>query len=210
MIKLEHIYKSYKNIELFKDMNLEIEQGEKVAISGPNGSGKSVLLKMISGYAKPDSGRVIVDGKCINETFSFIQNAGISINAPDFIGSMSGLENLLYLASIKKIATKDRIISLANNLGLDNLDKKYKTYSLGMKQKMRLIQAIMDNPKYLILDEPFDALDDKSKKAAIDILHNLENGTSIIFVTHDKDTIFSLATVHYKINNYKLELVGND
>ena len=207
MIKLEKINKAYKSITLFENLNLEINDGERIAISGVNGSGKSVLLKMICGYAKPDSGKVVVDGICINEENKFIQNAGISINAEDCINSMTGMENLLYLSNIKKIATKENILEIANKLYLKDLDKKYKNYSLGMKQKMRLIQALMEKPKYLILDEPFDALDDDSKEALINLLNELKDITLIV-VSHDHESLNKVTNIKYKINKFNLEKIN--
>ncbi len=204
MIKLENVCKAYKDIQLFDSINLEIEDNSKVAIQGINGSGKSVLLKIICGYAKPDSGTVTIDGKVLDSNQSFIPNAGISINAPEFISSMSGLDNLLYLADIKKVANKDDILSLAKELNLNGLNKKYRTYSLGMKQKLRLIQALMEKPKYLILDEPFDGLDTDSVRIAKDLIQRYSEGNTLIFISHNTEDMEELAECIYKIENRQL------
>ena len=103
----------------------------------------------------------------------FIPDAGVMINAPEFIGNMSGLDNLLYLADIRKRVTKEEVMQYVEQFGLTaDIEKKYRTYSLGMKQKMRIIQAVMEKPSYLILDEPFDALDNKGRAMVIDILND--------------------------------------
>ena len=204
MIKLENISKAYKDITLFNGVNAEFESGSRIAIKGVNGSGKSVLLKMVCGYAKPDSGRILIDGQELGKGQDFIHNAGISINSPEFIDSMSGMDNLLYLIDIQKKATKEDVLALAERLKLDGLNKKYKTYSLGMRQKMRLIQALVEKPDYMILDEPFDALDDTSRETAKQVLEEYSENKTLIFTSHNQEDIDALATVIYQIDDHQL------
>lgn len=204
MIKLENISKAYKDITLFNGVNAEFESGSRIAIKGVNGSGKSVLLKMVCGYAKPDSGRILIDGQELGKGQDFIRNAGISINSPEFIDSMSGMDNLLYLIDIQKKATKADVLALAERLRLDGLNKKYKTYSLGMRQKMRLIQALVEEPDYMILDEPFDALDDTSRETAKQVLEEYSENKTLIFTSHNQEDIDALATVIYQIDDHQL------
>ena len=204
MIKLENISKAYKDITLFNGVNAEFESGSRIAIKGVNGSGKSVLLKMVCGYAKPDSGRILIDGQDLGKGQDFIRNAGISINSPEFIDSMSGMDNLLYLIDIQKKATKADVLALAERLRLDGLNKKYKTYSLGMRQKMRLIQALVEKPDYMILDEPFDALDDTSRETAKQVLEEYSENKTLIFTSHNQEDIDALATVIYQIDDHQL------
>lgn len=204
MIKLENISKAYKDITLFNGVNAEFESGSRIAIKGVNGSGKSVLLKMVCGYAKPDSGRILIDGQELGKGQDFIRNAGISINSPEFIDSMSGMDNLLYLIDIQKKATKEDVLVLAERLRLDGLNKKYKTYSLGMRQKMRLIQALVEKPDYMILDEPFDALDDTSRETAKQVLEEYSENKTLIFTSHNQEDIDALATVIYQIDDHQL------
>ena len=204
MIKLENISKAYKDITLFNGVNAEFESGSRIAIKGVNGSGKSVLLKMVCGYAKPDSGRILIDGQELGKGQDFIRNAGISINSPEFIDSMSGMDNLLYLIDIQKKATKADVLALAERLRLDGLNKKYKTYSLGMRQKMRLIQALVEKPDYMILDEPFDALDDTSRETAKQALEEYSENKTLIFTSHNQEDIDALATVIYQIDDHQL------
>ena len=207
MINLVDISKAYKGIDLFDQISCEFPLGKKILIKGPNGSGKSVLLKMIVGYSLPDSGQVLIDQEVLGEKRDFIPNAGVSINAPEFQSDLTGLENLLELAKIRKVTSKKEILELAKDLKLNNLNKKYKYYSLGMKQKMRIIQAIMDHPKYLILDEPFDALDQESQEITRNLLKD--------YITEDKLLIFTchnieyedFADIIYEINNYKVQRI---
>lgn len=188
MIELKHIDKEFKGNIIFRDLNLELNTGKKIFIRGVNGCGKSVLLKLIVGYSKPDKGEVIVNGLVIGKDHDFIKNAGVSINAPEFVKSMSGLDNLMELAKIRKVASKADIEALATKLQLEGLKKKYGTYSLGMKQKMRIIQALMDKPNILILDEPFDALDKKSREIVTELLDEFikqDTQNMLIYTSHD-------------------------
>lgn len=208
MIELDNISKNYNNIVLFKDLSLKLETGKKILIQGPNGSGKSVLLKMLVGYSQISNGKIFIENKQLGKDLEFIPNSGISINAPEFCSNLTGMDNLLYLSKIRKIATKEEIIMLAKKFHLDkDLNKKYKTYSLGMKQKMRIIQALMDKPKYLILDEPFDNLDKESQEQAIELLNEFINkDTMLIFTSHNSE-YEKFADNIYKINDYKLEKI---
>lgn len=189
MIKVENIEKKFKDNVLFENVTAEFTDGNKILIKGANGTGKSVFLKMLVGYSKPNAGEIIVDDYKIGIDKDFISNAGISINAPEFCNSWTGIENLLYLAGIRKIATEEEILQLCRMLEFEKaLDKKYKTYSLGMRQKMRLVQAIMDKPKYLILDEPFDALDLKSQRVVVKMLNDyITKDKMLIFTTHNNE-----------------------
>lgn len=209
MIELKNVNKKYKNIILFKNINLIIPSNKKILIKGINGSGKSVFLKLLVGYSNVDSGKIIIDGLTLKEDTDFIQNAGVFINAPEFIKDLTGLENLEYLAKIRKVADREKILDYAQKLNFKNeILKKYKTYSLGMKQKMRFIQAVMDQPKYLILDEPFDALDNKSQLQIIDILNEyikIKNNT-LIFTSHNSK-YEDFADIIYEIDNYKIKVV---
>lgn len=210
MIEIINVKKGYKGIELFHDVNIVIPNGKKVFIKGSNGSGKSVFLKLISGFAKVDEGEILVDGQKVGKEIDFIQNAGISINSPEFIHNISGLANLMELAKIKKIATKESILKWCSDFDLVNdIQKKYGTYSLGMKQKMRIIQALMDNPKYLILDEPFDALDNVSKLRLVDILDKFleENPERTIIYTSHTEDFENHADIIFEINDKRISQI---
>lgn len=189
MIELQNINKRFGDNVIFENFSLRIENGKKYIIIGDNGVGKSLLLKIMVGYSKVQSGKVIIDGEVLGEKFDFMPDCGVSIDAPQFIDNLSGLDNLLEIAKILKIADKNHIIELAKVLNLHNdLHKKYKTYSLGMRQKMRIIQAMMESPRILILDEPFDALDDMSKTAVKNLIDQYlvnDENRIVIFTSHD-------------------------
>lgn len=202
MIKLENISKSYGNNIIFDNFSLLIPVNKKVMLKGENGIGKSVLMKIIVGYTKAEKGEVYYDNLKIGDDYDFIPDAGVSINAPEFISSWTGLENLEYLANIRKKIDKEGILKLVDTLGMiEYIHKKYKTYSLGMKQKLRIIQAIMDQPLYLILDEPFDALDTNSKEIVKNLLETYinEHANSTLIYTSHSETDETYADIIYRI-----------
>ena len=207
MIIFEGVYKKYKDNILFKDVNIKFPKNKKILIKGINGSGKSVLLKMIVGYSKPDIGTITVDNKIIGKDVDFLADAGITINAPDFMADLTGLENLKYLANINKKVSEDKIIELVKLFDLEyNINKKYKTYSLEIKQKLRLIQAFMEEPSYLILDEPFDALDKKTQDLLMNMLDKFikQKNKTLIYTSHNSE-YEKFADIIYELNDYNVE-----
>lgn len=208
MIEFKNVKKDFKGNVLFEDINITFPMGKKIGIIGTNGSGKSVLMKMIVGYSNLTQGEIWIDDKLLKKDFDFIPNAGVSINAPEFTGSMSGIDNLLQIAKIRRIATKTEIYELARKLNFENeLKKKYKKYSLGMKQKMRIIQALMDKPRYLILDEPFDALDAASKVATKKLLEDFISADNMLIFSSHGEEIFDFADRIYSIEDHHLNEV---
>lgn len=209
MINLQNITKTYKDISLFENINLKITK-QKTKIKGENGTGKSVLLKMIVGYSTPNEGHVFYDNKQIGKDSDFLKNAGVSINAPQFVKSWSGLENLNYLREICHICSQDDLNALIQYFGLEkDIHKKYKTYSLGMQQKLRIIQAVMDKPQYLILDEPFDALDKKSKQLTKDFLNQYlseDKNRQLIYTSHNEEDD-NFADEIFEINDKQIEQI---
>lgn len=207
MIELKNINKSFKENVLLENVSANFFS-QKTKIKGHNGSGKSVLMKMIVGFSVPDEGEVYYDGTRLQEECDFLPNAGISINAPEFMKNWTGKENLMYLAQIKDVKNTKIIDELIDYFDLrKSINKKYKHYSLGMKQKMRIIQALMSKPKYLILDEPFDALDQNTKESLKKLLDNYlkqDDTRQLVFTSHEEDDdIF--ADELYLIDNRKLK-----
>ncbi len=207
MIELKHIRKKYKENILFEDVSA-VFSSPVIKIAGENGIGKSVLLKMIVGYSFPDSGQVICDGSVLGENGrDFIEDAGIFIDAPQFMSQWSGYDNLAYLADIRKRCSAEKLKELIEYFDLtDDIHKKYRTYSLGMRQKMRLIQAVMDDPKYLILDEPFDSLDQTAVTKTMALLKDHVSagaGRMMIYTSHS-ETDTSFTDEIYTIDHHKL------
>ena len=204
MIRLEHVAKAYKNHVIFRDLSLDIPTGASVAVTGYNGSGKSVLLKLITGFSRPDSGTITVDGKVIGKDIDFIQNAGVFINAPQFMNSATGYENLMMLAEINHIIAKEQVLQILARVKLTEAkDKKVRTYSQGMIQRLRIAQAVMEKPDILIMDEPLNALD----RDGIDIAHSIfqeyidDPSKTLLFASHNAEEIKTFATSVLHVEN---------
>ena len=162
IIKVDKVIKKFGSDIALNNVSIEFERGKIYGIVGRNGSGKTVLFKTIIGFLKPDSGRVIVDGKEVGKDTDFADHIGIIIETPGFLNSYNGYKNLEYLASIKNIIGKKEIMESMERVGLDpHSKKKVGKYSLGMRQRLGIAQAIMENPDILILDEPMNGLDNQ-------------------------------------------------
>lgn len=188
--------KRIKNTYILNKISLEFTGGNIYGITGQNGSGKTMLLRAISGLIHPTEGKVFINGKELFKEVDFPMNTGIVIEKPEFLGYLSGLENLTLLS---KVNNKISLLQIKEYLRLFNLDPDsklhMKSYSLGMKQKIGIIQAIMENPDILILDEPFNALDQESVELLRNILLKLKNQGKLIIVTsHHKDDIEAICS----------------
>lgn len=190
-VKLENVGKIIKGHILLSDVNMTITRGKSVGLIGHNGSGKTLLLKVICGLYSASEGTVIINGKRIGKDVDFPDDMGIVIETPGFITGRSGYENLKLLAGIKHKASVEDIRQCMKFVGLDpNSRKKVGTYSLGMKQRLGLAQAIMEDPQLLILDEPFNGLD----KNGIEDMRNLllelkKQGKTMIIASHVEEDI---------------------
>ena len=161
---VKNISKKFKDLQIFNDLNLNVQKGTITGIIGSNGSGKSVLFKLISGLIQIDSGEILLDNKILSKDFDYLPNTGIFIDSPGFIPYISGFENLKLLGQINNTITEKDIINFMKLLNLDPFSKtKVKNYSFGMKQKLGLIQAIMENQDLILLDEIFNGLDFQSQ-----------------------------------------------
>lgn len=205
-IVLENISKEYKDKLIFRNISLSLKRGGCYAFTGYNGCGKSVLMKIICGFTAPTSGKVVIDGKVLGTDIEFIEDAGISINAPDFMNELTGFENLKILAGIQNKITEEDIRKTVHELRLDEfIDKKVKAYSLGNKQRLRIAQAIMEKPKTLILDEPMNALDKSGIKIVRNIMQrHVKNGGTIIFTSHNADDLDALDATIFEFDDYEL------
>lgn len=199
------LYDTKKNI-LLDHINLEIERGKIYGIVGRNGSGKTMLFRAICGLWKVSEGQIEVDHQIIGKDVDFIQNAGISIGETAFIGNLSGLDNLLLLADINKEIKKEDILQTLKMVLLDaEKKKKYRKYSLGMKQKLRLAQAFMEHPAILILDEPFNGLDSTAiKQIRKYLLEQKKAGVTMLIASHIAEDIEILCDKVYQIENGKI------
>lgn len=201
-IKIDNLVKNFKNNEVIKGASYEFASGNVYGIVGGNGAGKSVLLKMILGMMKPDSGKVSFGGipenkAAANKVASVKPDMACVIDGCDLIMNMSGLENLIYLAGFRKLVDEKCIRECMKKVGLnpDNKDK-IKNYSLGMRKRLLIAQAIMENPDVLILDEPTNSLDSSGVQMLHDIvLENKEAGRIIIIASHYEQDIDGLCDI---------------
>lgn len=209
-IDLKGIYKSYKNSTVFQNLNVTFEKGKSYGIMGYNGSGKSVLLKLIAGFAYADAGEVMIDGKIMKKDMDFIPDAGVVINAPEFMNNMTGLKNLLYLAEIRKKIGRSEVENILRLFRLyDARNKKVSAYSQGMKQRLRLAQALMEEPSILLLDEPMNALDKEGIALVKTILKShVDQGKTLIFTSHSKEDFYELADIVYEIDQNGVQQVA--
>mgnify|MGYP004469323725 FL=1 len=206
IIKVDKVIKKFGSDIALSNVSIEFERGKIYGIIGRNGAGKTVLFKTMIGFLKPTSGRVIVDGKEIGKDTDFADNIGIIIETPGFLSSYSGYKNLEYLASIKNMIGGKEIKESMERVGLDpNSKKKVGKYSLGMRQRLGIAQAIMENPDILILDEPMNGLDNQGVEDVREILLNLKDeGKSIILASHNKEDIEVLCDEVYEMDHGKL------
>ena len=202
-IKFENVHKSFKNEQILKDVNFQLEEGKIYGFIGRNGSGKTVIFKLLTGLLRPTEGAIFLDGRNMTKEKGFPKSVGVLIETPGFIPHYSGIKNLQILNGIsKERADKETIRESMTLVGLDPDNKKpVRTYSLGMRQKLGIAQAIMHKPKLLILDEPMNGLDEQSvvrMRAFLDKLRK-EEQTTIILASHNKEDIELLCDGLYAV-----------
>lgn len=201
-IQIEDVSKIYKGNKLLNHISLSILPGKTYGFVGYNGSGKSLLFSAICGLTSIQDGEIIVNGKRIGKDTDFIENAGVIIESPDFIPGISGLDNLKLLAEIQNNIDSDDILQVLKVVGLEKQEtKKVKHYSLGMRQRLRIAQAIMENPSILILDEPFNGLDKKGVQDVHKILQTeKKQGKTILLTSHHERDIQLLCDYVYELD----------
>lgn len=190
-IIVEHVYKSFGMEQILTDVNLKISAGKIFGIVGNNGSGKTVLMKCICGFLQPDSGIIRVNGKIVGKECDFPEDLGVIIETPGFLPNLTGYQNLKILASLKGIIGKEEIREVLLRVGLDpDMRKPVGKYSLGMRQRLGIAQAIMEKPKVLILDEPFNGLDKTGVGHMRGLLRELKGqGKAILLASHNAQDI---------------------
>lgn len=195
VIELSNVKKSYRGRTLYEDVNLTIPEGRITALSGPNGTGKSVLFRLMCGFLSPDEGQVTIDPRFMSQHRTFPDRFGVIIDRPGYLPGRTGKQNLQDLAGIRNAIGDKEIEETMRTIGLDpSLSQKVRHYSLGMKQKLALAQALMEKPDVLILDEPFNALDADTVTNVKALLCRLrDDGTTIVFTSHNRDDVDDLA-----------------
>lgn len=207
VIELKNVSKSYKGLSLFENTTASFEKGKTYGIVGHNGSGKSVLFKMMCGFVFPDQGNVLVNGHELGKSKRFPENFGIIIERPGYLDDKTGFENLRYLADIQNKISDEKIKETLDKVGIPHtIKQKVKNYSLGMKQKLAIAQAIMEDQEILLLDEPFNGLDIDSVENIRKLLKDLKTqGKTIILTSHNNEDIEILCDHVFRIRSFTLE-----
>lgn len=206
VIEVKNFTKIIKNNVILSNINLKLQSGKVYGFKGKNGSGKSMLFRAISGLIKATKGEITINGQLLGKDISFPNNLGVLIENPGFLPYFTGFKNLKYLAEINNKINENDIKKILKQVGLDPNDRrKFKGYSLGMKQRLGIAQAIMENPDIIILDEPTNALDDDGVILINDIILNLKSLNKLILVAnHDKDQLEKVSDEIYTIQEGKI------
>ena len=206
MIQLQNVSKKIKTNQVLNNISYTFEEGKVYGLYGRNGSGKTMLLRAVSGLIRFDSGSIYVDGKKLHEEISFPDNTGIVIENMELLPRFSARQNLKILAKIRNKADDRSITEALKRVGLDpDSTLKVKKFSLGMKQRLNIAQAIFEKQKLILLDEPTNALDEKGVGLIYDIIREeREKGAVIVIATHHKEDLEELCDVVLKIDEGKI------
>lgn len=193
-ISVQHVYKDFNGEEVLRDVHHDFESGKIHGIVGNNGSGKTVLFKCICGFLFPSKGKILVDYEQVGQDMDFPEDMGIIIETPGFLPTLTGMKNLQLLASLKRKIGDREIRETIKKVGLDpDLKKHVAKYSLGMRQRLGIAQAIMEDPSLLVLDEPFNGLDKQGVKDMRELIKGLRNkGKTILLASHNAGDIEEL------------------
>ena len=209
MIDIKNVSLTLQKNQILRDISVHFERGKIHGLIGRNGSGKTMLMKCICGFVKPTSGEIIVDEKRIGKDCDFPENAGIIIETPGFIPYYSGYKNLKLLSDLRGKISKDDIRKTMKQVGLDpDLKRHVRKYSLGMRQRLGLAQAIMENPDLLILDEPMNGLDKDGVADMRKYLLDLKSqGKTILIASHSAEDIEVLCDTVCEMDKGRLEKI---
>ena len=198
-----NISRTIKGRLILNNVSLNLKSNNVYGFTGRNGSGKTMLFRALSGLMRIDSGTVTLDGKALHKDFDILPGLGITIENSGLYSEYTGYKNLKLLAGINKKITDEEIKQALNDVGLDHSDKRtVKKYSMGMKQRLAVAQAVMERPDVLMLDEPTNGLDESGVKLIRDIiLRERERGAIILLASHNKEDISELADTLFKVDN---------
>lgn len=204
-IELKNVTKVINGNLILDNVSLNLDRGKIYGIKGKNGSGKTMLFRAICGFIKTE-GSVIVNGKQVGKDGSYPDNIGVLLENPGFLPNYSGFKNLKYLAEINNKIGDEDIKNILKEVGLDPEEKKsFRKYSLGMKQKLGIAQAVMENPEVIILDEPTNALDEESVKKINSMIAKFKNDNKLVLISnHNREELEMICDEIYSIENGKI------
>lgn len=205
-IKVDNVTKIIKKVKVLDHVSLEFESGEITGLKGINGSGKTMIMRIISGLIRPTEGKVFINGRELKKEMDFPESIGVLIDSPAFLDGYSAYDNLRYMASVKNKVSGEEIKDLLKKVELaDAGKKKYKYFSLGMKQRLGIAAAIMEHPDIILIDEPTNALDSKGVEMVKCILQQEKGrGALIILTCHDYSVLKELSDSIYFIEEGKV------
>lgn len=205
-ITVDGVSKSIGGTLLYSDVSFELRRGGLYALRGPNGSGKSVLLRLLCGFLRPDSGSIRIDPSISPEGRTFPDGFGITIDGPAYIAGLSAEQNLLRLAAIRRRIGLEEIRATLASVGLAGTGRAaVRSFSSGMKQKLSLAQALMEDPKVLLLDEPFTALDTESVEMVKDLLRRrAAAGVTVLLAVHGEEDLLAECDAVLTIDDHTL------
>lgn len=200
-IELQQVTKKLQGIEVIHNVSMSLESGVIYGLRGVNGSGKTMLMRLIAGLIRPSGGRILIDGKQLGKDVSFPSDVGFLIENPAFLDDYTAVQNLRLIADIRKIATEERIREVLNQVGLQYEDnRKFRQFSLGMKQRLGIAGAILEHPKLLLIDEPTNALDtDGIEMVQQLLLGEKQRGALILLACHDFSVLSRLSDKMYHV-----------
>ena len=195
MVEIKNYCKRIKSRPILNNVSYNFEYGKIYGIYGHNGSGKTMLLRAIAGLLVPDSGSVVIDGKVLHKDMSFPPSIGIVIENMNLLPQYNAFDNLKILGKIKKTATDEDIKTALERVGLKS-DLKVKKFSLGMKQRLNIAQAVFEKQKIILLDEPTNALDNDGVQLIYKLLkEEKERGALVVITTHHKEDLEEICDV---------------
>lgn len=205
-IQIKELNKRIRGSLILDNITLNMVSGKIYGLKGKNGSGKTMLMRAIAGLIIPDAGSVTINNRILHKDISFPESMGVLIENPSFLPQYTGYKNLKLLADLSGNISNDDIIAALKRVGLDPHDKRtFKKYSLGMKQKLGIANAIMGEPDIIILDEPINALDEESVHMIKQALLDIRNKDKLIIIAcHDKEELEYLSDVIYEIKDGKI------
>lgn len=205
-IVIQNLSKTIKKNVVIQDISMELQNGTVYGFKGINGSGKTMLMRLICGLIRPTQGEVSINGKVLGKDLSFPESVGVFLENPAFLGSYSGFQNLKLLASIKSVADDEAIRSALSRVGLRPDDhKKYRKYSLGMKQRLGIAAAIMERPDIVILDEPTNSLDADGVNLVKSVIKDeKKRGALVIISCHDAELLQDLSDETFLLEQGRL------
>ena len=209
LIEVQNVYKEIHGRTILKNVNLKLHGGKIYGLQGENGSGKTMFMRSLAGLIYLDEGQIIINNEVLHKEIDFPKSIGVLLENPSFLDGFTGIQNLKMLASLKGIASEKSLKNMMHCVGLDPGDRrKYRKYSLGMKQRLGIGAALMENAEIILLDEPFNALDEAGKQQVESrILQMKDNNRIIVISCHDRNRLERIADVIISVDQGCLQVM---